>query len=158
MTAKLGPGRAWIPCVRARIAGESGWSRILSTARRFPFVRQIDDASRDTSSNDLEKTTHAFTPRVPIEPRRWYCPRSSSSCLAFPFAPRPHRSILVTVLFRFRHGSSSVARSSFFPYRRYAVAFLLCLRLLLLLFFSFVGVFFFVFLGNSPQRCLPNGC
>lgn len=56
----------WIPGVRARIARESGWSRILSTPRWFPFVRQIDDASRDTSSNGLERTTHAFTPRVPI--------------------------------------------------------------------------------------------
>lgn len=80
---------------------ESGWSRILSTPRWFPFVRQIDDASRDTSSNGLEKTTHAFTPRVPIASPRWHCPRGTSSASPF-LAFSPSIDVRGAVPFRFR--------------------------------------------------------
>lgn len=72
--------------------------RILFTALWFPFVRQIDYASRDTSSNDLEKTRHTFTLRAPIA-SQWYCPQTCRLVLRLSFCLFPSSTFVV--LFRF---------------------------------------------------------
>lgn len=75
-------------------------TRILSTPRWFPFVSRIDDASRDTSSNGLEKTTHAFTPRFPIASRHGAIVHEARA----PRAPRLSSPfLLLSLSFRFLH-------------------------------------------------------